>query len=52
MRCSGSNAKISQRTRLQDLVITHDNRILDIADAIVYVEDGKLATAPDLVTAD
>jgi putative ABC transport system ATP-binding protein len=24
------------------LLITHDNRILDIADRIVYMEDGKL----------
>lgn len=26
------------------LLVTHDNRILDIADRIVYMEDGKLAT--------
>ncbi len=25
------------------LLVTHDNRILDIADRIVYMEDGKLA---------
>ena len=34
------------------LLVTHDNRILDIADSIVYMEDGKLATAPDLVMAN
>ncbi|WP_309740817.1 DevA family ABC transporter ATP-binding protein [Chamaesiphon sp. OTE_20_metabat_361] len=34
------------------LLVTHDNRILDVADAIVYLEDGKLATAPDLVPAN
>ncbi|MFQ4141648.1 DevA family ABC transporter ATP-binding protein [Chlorogloeopsis sp. ULAP02] len=27
------------------LLVTHDNRILDIADRIVYMEDGKLANA-------
>jgi putative ABC transport system ATP-binding protein len=30
------------------LLVTHDNRILDIADRIVYMEDGRLATHPDL----
>lgn len=34
------------------LLVTHDNRILDIADSIVYMEDGKLAAAPDLVMAN
>ena len=29
------------------LLVTHDNRILDIADRIVYMEDGKLAINPD-----
>ena len=29
------------------LLVTHDNRILDIADRIVYMEDGRLATQPD-----
>jgi putative ABC transport system ATP-binding protein len=24
------------------LMVTHDNRILDIADRIIYMEDGKL----------
>jgi putative ABC transport system ATP-binding protein len=24
------------------LLVTHDNRILDIADRIVYLEDGRL----------
>lgn len=27
------------------LLVTHDNRILDIADRIIYMEDGRLATA-------
>jgi putative ABC transport system ATP-binding protein len=26
------------------LLVTHDNRILDIADRIIYMEDGRLAT--------
>lgn len=25
------------------LLVTHDNRILDIADRIVYMEDGRLS---------
>jgi putative ABC transport system ATP-binding protein len=28
------------------LLVTHDNRILDIADRIVHMEDGKLSTSP------
>jgi putative ABC transport system ATP-binding protein len=28
------------------LLVTHDNRILDIADRIVYMEDGRLADNP------
>jgi putative ABC transport system ATP-binding protein len=33
------------------LLVTHDNRILDIADRIVYMEDGKLVTDRAVVTA-
>jgi putative ABC transport system ATP-binding protein len=29
------------------LLITHDNRILDIADRIIYMEDGRLMDHPD-----
>lgn len=29
------------------LLVTHDNRILDIADRIVYMEDGRLAKDPN-----
>ena len=43
--------KLAKEQGCTILLVTHDNRILDIADAIVYMEDGKLATAPDLVTA-
>ncbi|MBD2773886.1 DevA family ABC transporter ATP-binding protein [Iningainema tapete] len=31
------------------LLVTHDNRILDIADHIIYMEDGRLATDPNAV---
>lgn len=31
------------------LLVTHDNRILDIADRIVYLEDGKMSTFTDSV---
>jgi putative ABC transport system ATP-binding protein len=30
------------------LLVTHDNRILDIADRIVYMEDGRLANQPNV----
>ncbi|NJO67261.1 MAG: ATP-binding cassette domain-containing protein, partial [Leptolyngbyaceae cyanobacterium RM1_405_57] len=30
------------------LLVTHDNRILDIADRIVYMEDGRLVDDPDM----
>ena len=33
------------------LLVTHDNRILDIADHIFYMKDGKLANAPTAVPA-
>jgi putative ABC transport system ATP-binding protein len=31
------------------LLVTHDNRILDIADRILYLEDGRLSTFTDAV---
>jgi len=34
------------------LLVTHDNRILDIADRIVHLEDGKLTTFTDSVIAN
>jgi len=30
------------------LLVTHDNRILDIANRIVYMEDGRLADHPNV----
>jgi putative ABC transport system ATP-binding protein len=29
------------------LLVTHDNRILDVASRIIYLEDGRLATPPE-----
>lgn len=29
------------------LLVTHDNRILDIADRIIYMEDGRLSDNPE-----
>ena len=31
------------------LLVTHDNRILDIADRIVYMEDGRLQAQPEAI---
>ncbi len=33
------------------LLVTHDNRILDIANRIIYMEDGRLIKKPDSVAA-
>ncbi len=33
------------------LLVTHDNRILDIANRIIYMEDGRLVRKPDSVAA-
>ena len=33
------------------LLVTHDNRILDIADRIIYMEDGRLAPLPESAVA-
>ncbi len=35
--------KLAQEQGCTILLVTHDNRILDIADRIVYMEDGRLA---------
>jgi putative ABC transport system ATP-binding protein len=34
------------------MLVTHDNRILDVADRIVHLEDGKLSTFTDAVIAN
>ena len=38
--------KLAKEQGCTILMVTHDNRILDIADRIVYMEDGKLAPLP------
>ena len=40
--------KLAKEQGCTILFVTHDNRILDIADSIVYLEDGKLSKAPEL----
>ncbi|WP_041233441.1 DevA family ABC transporter ATP-binding protein [Cylindrospermum stagnale] len=37
--------KLAKERGCTILMVTHDNRILDIADRIVHMEDGKLASA-------
>ena len=37
--------RLAQEQGCTILLVTHDNRILDIADRIVHMEDGKLASA-------
>ncbi len=32
------------------LLVTHDNRILDIADRLIWMEDGRLSQAPSNAT--
>jgi putative ABC transport system ATP-binding protein len=36
--------KLAKEQRCTILIVTHDNRILDIADRIVYMEDGRLVS--------
>lgn len=40
--------KLAKEQGCTILLVTHDNRILDVADRIIHMEDGKLANAPDL----
>ena len=39
--------KLAKEQGCTILLVTHDNRILDIADRIVYMEDGRLAPLPE-----
>jgi putative ABC transport system ATP-binding protein len=41
--------KLAKQQGCTILLVTHDNRILDIADRIVYMEDGRLADNPALI---
>ncbi len=43
--------KLAKEQGCTILMVTHDNRILDIADRIVYMEDGKLAPLPESIEA-
>jgi putative ABC transport system ATP-binding protein len=36
--------KLAKEQACTILLVTHDNRILDIADRIVYMEDGRLVS--------
>jgi putative ABC transport system ATP-binding protein len=40
--------KLAKEQGCTILMVTHDNRILDIADRIVYMEDGRLANRPNV----
>jgi putative ABC transport system ATP-binding protein len=39
--------KLAKEQNCTILMVTHDNRILDIADRIVYMEDGRLMDEPE-----
>lgn len=40
--------KLAQEQGCTILMVTHDNRILDVADRIIYMEDGLLKSTPEL----
>jgi putative ABC transport system ATP-binding protein len=40
--------KLAKEQDCTILLVTHDNRILDIADRIVYMEDGRLIDRPEI----
>jgi putative ABC transport system ATP-binding protein len=42
--------KLAKEQHCTILLVTHDNRILDIADRIVYMEDGRLVDQPTSAT--
>ncbi|MBR8836822.1 MAG: DevA family ABC transporter ATP-binding protein [Stigonema ocellatum SAG 48.90 = DSM 106950] len=44
--------KLAKEQNCTILMVTHDNRILDIADRIVYMEDGKLVNKSDTISDD
>ena len=43
--------RLAQEQGCTILLVTHDNRILDIADRIVHMEDGHLENDTQLTTA-
>lgn len=42
--------QLAQKQGCTILIVTHDNRILDVADRIVHMEDGQLAQNTKLAT--
>ena len=42
--------KLAKEQGCTILLVTHDNRIIDIADRIIYMEDGQLKTKLDVAT--
>ena len=44
--------RLAREKKTTILLVTHDNRILDIADRIVHLEDGRLSTFSDSVIAN
>ena len=40
--------KLAKEQGCTILLVTHDNRILDIADRIIYMEDGRLSKQPEV----
>jgi putative ABC transport system ATP-binding protein len=44
--------RLAREKKTTILLVTHDNRILDIADRIVHLEDGRLSTFTDAVVAN
>jgi putative ABC transport system ATP-binding protein len=41
--------KLAKEQGCTILMVTHDNRILDVADRIIYMEDGRLSDQPESV---
>ena len=44
--------RLARQQQCAVLLVTHDNRILDIADRIVHLEDGRLSSFADAVLAN
>ena len=42
--------KLAKEQGCTILMVTHDNRVLDVADRIIYMEDGNLVKAPETST--
>jgi putative ABC transport system ATP-binding protein len=43
---------LAKREQVTVLLVTHDNRILDVADCILHLEDGRLSSFTNAVTAN